>query len=88
MAQDAVIEIADPAIRIVKLAVLILRNRINGQITAQQILLQRDIRCGITGKTGVAFALFAFNSGQCILFFRLRMQKYGKIPSDRLITQI
>jgi hypothetical protein len=52
--QQTVAQIVLAAVGVNNLAVLVLRQRVDGQIAAQQIVLQRDVRRGIAGKAGIA----------------------------------
>ena len=53
MAQDALLKILLAAVRVDNGAVGVFSKRVNGEVAAQQILLQRDVRRGIAGKTGI-----------------------------------
>ena len=87
MAQDALFEIGLTAIGVVILAVIITGNGINRQVTTSQILLQGDIRCGVTDETGITFTGFSFCSRQCIFLMTVRMQENREITPDLSISQ-
>ena len=88
MAQQTILQIAQTVVRVDNLAVIVLGQRINGQIATLKIIFQRDIRCGIAGKTGVTGAGFPFGTCQRILFMRLRMQKHRKIAAYLLVASV
>lgn len=50
MAQQTILQIAQTVVRVDNLAVIVLGQRINGQIAPLKIIFQRDIRCGIVVK--------------------------------------
>ena len=88
MAQQTILQIAQTVVRVDNLAVIVLGQRINGQIAPLKIIFQRDIRCGIAGKTGVTGTGFPFGTCQRILFMRLRMQKNRKIAAYLLVARV
>ena len=88
MAQQTILQIAQTVVRVDNLAVIILSQRINGQIATLKIIFQRDIRCGIASKTGVTGTGFPFGTCQRILFMRLRMQKHRKIAAYLLVARV
>ena len=60
MAQQTILQIAQTVVRVDNLAVIVLGQRINGQIATLKILFQRDLRCGLAGKNGVTGPGFPF----------------------------
>ena len=61
---------------------------VNGQVPAQQVLLKSDAGICAGFKAGIAVPRFTFGARQCVLFLTLRVQKYGEVLADRLVTQI
>lgn len=88
MAQQTMVQIALTAVGIDNVAIIILCQRIDGQVAAQQILLKRHIRRGIAGKSGVTKTGFSFGAGKRVLFVALWMEKHGKIAAYLLVTRV
>ena len=88
MAQQAQTQIGLAAVGIDNQAIGILSQRIDRQIAAQQILLQRDVRGGIAGETGIARTRFTLGTRQRILFPAFRVQKYGEIAAYLLVARL
>ena len=70
------------------MAVFVLCQGVNGEIAAQQILLQRHIRRGVAGETRIAGAGFPFGTRQSVLFAAFRMKKHGKIAAYLLVARV
>ena len=87
MAQYPVLEIFLTAIGIMHCAILLLGDGVDGEIAAQQIILQCHIRRGVAGKAGVTMPLFAFDAGEGILLLGVRMQEDREISSHRAKSQ-
>ena len=88
MAQDAVLQILFTAVSIDDMALFILREGVNGQIAALQIVFEGNVRIGMADKTGIADAGFAFGTRQSILLAALRMQEHRKIAAYLLVTRV
>lgn len=58
-------------------------NRIDGQITPLQVLLERDVRCRMKRKTGIAGRSLAFGARQRIFFVTDGMQEDREIFTYR-----
>ena len=83
MAQHAQCQIALTAVRIDQRASLVARHRIDREVAAQQVIRERHRRICMQHEPLVSPPLFALGAGKRILFVGLRMQKYGKVTSDR-----
>ena len=86
--QQSITQIVLTAIRVNDLAVFVLRQRVDGEIATQEILLQRDVRCGIAGEAGITRTGFPFGTRQGVLLTALRMQKHGKIAAYLLVARV
>ena len=86
MAQQARLEIRAPAIGIYDLAVVVFGHGVNGQVTADQILLQGDIGRGVKGETAIATPALAFGAGQGVFLAGLGMQKNREVGAHRAIA--
>ncbi|CWP55968.1 Uncharacterised protein [Neisseria meningitidis] len=84
VAQNACRQIPLSAERVDNLAVRILRHRVDGQVAAHQVLLQRNVFVGVETETDVTFGGFALGAGEGVFFVRFGMEKHGKIFADRL----
>ena len=83
MTQHAVGEVTLAAIGVYHLAVRIHGHGIDGQIAADQILLQGDVRAGVEGKPTIALAALALGASQRILLAGLRVQEDRKVLANR-----
>ncbi|MNP07192.1 hypothetical protein D3C76_992090 [compost metagenome] len=68
--------------------VVVLCQRVDGQIAAQQILLKRDVWRGVAGKTGITETGFALRACQGVLFAAFRVKKHGKIAAYLLVARV
>gem|GEM_PF-5403475 len=82
MAQYPCLQICLPAIRVNQLPICCLRYRVDGQIAAQQIRLQRYIWRENKGEGLMPAPGLALLPCQCIFLARLWMQKHRKILAD------
>jgi hypothetical protein len=82
MAQHASRQIGLSVVRIYQRAVGILRDGVDGEVAARQVLLQRHICGGIHRETLVTPRGLALGTCQRVLLMRLGMQEYGKIFAD------
>ena len=87
VAQQPFFQILDATVGIVELALIIFGDGVDGEIPAQQILLQRHIGGGVADKAGVALTLFAFGTGEGILLLGFGVKKHGKVATDLGKTQ-
>ncbi len=87
MAQQPLFQILDATVGIVELALIIFGDGVDGEIPAQQILLERHIGGGVADKAGVALTLFAFGTGEGILLLGFGVKKHGKVATDLGKTQ-
>ena len=89
MAQYAGAQIGDAVMRVDQFApallvINFLGDGVDGEIAAQQILLQRDIRRGVDGETLVAARGLALGARQRVFLMGLRMQEHREILAHRL----
>ena len=63
---------------------LVHRHRVDGQVTATQIVFQRHIRRGMKRKPGVAAAALALGAGEGIFLFGPRVQEHREVLADGL----
>lgn len=82
MAQQSFLQILDAAVGIMELALFIFGDGVDGEIPAQQILLQRHIGSGVADKAGVALTLLAFGTGEGMLLLGFGVKKHGKVATD------
>ncbi len=87
MAQDAGVEIALALIWIDQCAVIVERHRVDRQVAARQVLLERDVRRGVRDESLVTGRRFALGARQRVLLVRFRMQEHRKILADRLVSE-
>jgi hypothetical protein len=74
------------AIRIDQCAGIIYGHGVNGQIASCEIFLNRNIGRGIEAEAVIAGGCFSLSSGKGILLTGLRVQKYGEILANALVT--
>ena len=72
-------------IRIDECAVVGFGDGVDGQVTALQILFQRDIGAGVKGKACVTRAGFAFGACQRIFVAGFRVQEYREVLADLFV---
>jgi hypothetical protein len=65
-------------------AVLGLRHRVDGEVAALEVLLQRHLGRGVDREALVASAAFSLRPGQGIFFVRLGVEEHREILADRL----
>ncbi|MNT36659.1 hypothetical protein D3C72_1727590 [compost metagenome] len=82
MAQQPRLQIGHAAVRIVQLPVLIFGDGVDGEIPAQQVLLQRHLGGGVAHEAGVTLPLFALGAGQGILLLGLGVEKHREVAAD------
>ena len=87
MAQHAAADIFGAVARVDQPSRLVARQRVDGQVAALQVLLQRDVGRGVESEAVVARRGFALGARQRVLFVGLRMQEHRKIAPDRTETQ-
>jgi len=87
VSQPARREIRLPAIRVDERAVLVLRHRVDGQIAAPQVLLERHGGGELRGETAVTRADLALLAGEGVLLMGYRVEEDRKLAADGLVTQ-
>ena len=86
MTQDARLEIRKPTVRIDQDSGRILGERVDGEIPALQVLLERDVRIRVYRKAVITGCGLALGARQGVLVLGLRMEKDRKVLSDLLET--
>ena len=86
MAQQAVLQVLLAVVGVDKLAVATLGHGVDGEVAAQQVVFQRDIRAEATFKTLIAVTGFSFGAGQGVFFLAVGVQEHRKIGSYLLIA--
>jgi len=66
----------------VQLSLFIFGDGIDGEIPAQQVLLQRHLGGSIADEAGIALPLLALGAGQGVLLLGLGVQKHGEVAAD------
>jgi hypothetical protein len=87
VAQHAPLQIRRAAERVDQRAVRVFRHRVDGQVAAAQVVLERHLRRRVERERVIAAAGLAFGPRQCVLLAGLRMQEYRKILADRLVAE-
>ncbi len=83
MAQHACLEIARAAERIDQAALVVLGHRVDRQIAAFEILLERHRRIGREHEAVIAAPALALGARERVFLARLRMQEHREIAADR-----
>ena len=82
VAQQLCFEVAAPAVRVDQRAVLGLRHRIDRQVAARQVLLERHVGRGVESEAAVAGRRLALGAREGVLLLRLRVQEDGEVAAD------
>ena len=61
----------------------VLRDGVDGQVAARQILFQRDFRRGLEAEALVAASGLALGARQRVLLVGVRMQEHREVRADR-----
>jgi hypothetical protein len=80
--QDARTQVALAAVRIDEHAIFATRHRVDREVAAQEILLERHVGRGVEGEALVARRGLALGAGERVLLVRLGVQEDGKVRSD------
>ena len=81
------LEVMPAAVRIDQAAIGRLRNGVDGQVAAGQILFEGDLGPELDRESAVAGRRLAFEPRQCVFLVRVGMQKYGKVASDFTVLE-
>jgi hypothetical protein len=87
MAQHARLQVAYAAVGIDQVAVGRLRNGVDGQVAAGEILVERDLGTEIDGEPPIAGGYFALEPRQRVLLVGCGVQKNRKVAPDLPIIQ-
>ena len=87
MAQHLGVEVAPAAVRIDQRAVLVLGDRVDGEVAAGEVVLERDAAVGVELEAVVARAGLALGARERVLLARVRMQEDGEVAADRQIAE-
>ena len=82
MPQDTFFQVFKTAVRVDKASVFCHGHRIDGEVSPQEILLQRDGRVSKKSKAFIPVSAFSFSPRKGIFFVCPRMQKHRKIITD------
>ena len=82
MAQHLGGEVALAAVRIDQRAALVLGDRVDREIAARQVVLERHAPVGVELEAVIARAGLSFGAGQGMLLARLRMEEDREIAAD------
>ncbi len=82
--QQARLKIRAPAIGVDDLAIVVFGHGIDGQVAADQILFQGDVRCGVEGEATIAAPALAFGAGEGVFLAVRGCRNTGKsAPTGR-----
>ena len=87
MAQQAGLEVALAAIRVDDFARRGLRHRVDRQVAAREVLLERHVGREARGKAVVAGAGLPLGAGERVLFTRVRVQEHWEILADGPVAE-
>jgi hypothetical protein len=87
MTQHARLDIAHAIERIGERAVLVLGNRVDGEVAPRQILLQRHRRIGLEHEAVIAAPTLALGTRQRVFLTRARVKEHRKVLAHRLVAQ-
>lgn len=74
--------------RVEKVSVLVHRDGVDREVTASEILFERDVGSGVKHEALVARRRLAFGSGESVFLVRDWVQKDGKVGSHGLKTAL
>ena len=83
MAQQARVEVALAAVGVVQLALGVFGHGVDGQIAANQVVFDADLRAGEEGEAAVALAGFALGAGEGVFLAGVRVEKHREVVTDR-----
>jgi predicted thioredoxin/glutaredoxin len=87
VAQHARLDVAAAAVRVDQRAVLVLRDGVDSQVAAPEVVLERDLRPALEREAVVTAAGLALGARERVLLARLRVQEDREIPPDRPETR-
>ena len=85
--QQFVFDVGKPTPRVDYVAVLVLRDSVDRQVTAAEVFFNRYFGRAVKFKPMVAGACLALGSGERILFARFGVEEHGKIFADTPVSQ-
>ena len=83
VAEEARRKVALAAAGVDQRAVLGARDRVDGEVAAQQVFFQRDLGRGVADEAGVAAARLALGTRERVFLAGLRVQEDRKVTPDR-----
>ena len=86
VAQQPSSDIALPSVRIDELAVSVHGHGVDGEVAPLQVLLERDVGCGVKDEAVVARRGAALGARQRVFLFRARVQEDRKVAPDRGVS--
>ena len=85
--QYAVVEIVETVVGVDEFIPGCFRHGVDGEVAAQQVFLEADVRVGTGLETGVTVTGLALGARQCVFLFRPGVQEYREILADGLVAQ-
>jgi hypothetical protein len=86
VSQQSPLDVAAAVERIHQAPACVLGDRIDGEVAAAQIILQRHLGTGVEGEAGIAAAALALGARQGVLLLADRVQEHREIGTDRTET--
>jgi len=87
VAQNALCKVGLAMVRVEDHALFILGHGIDGQVAADQVFLQRNVRAGVKGEPAVTASALALCACEGIFLAGLWMQEHREISADRAEAQ-
>ena len=81
-------EIARAVERIDDAALLVLRHRVDRQVAALEVLLERHVGSGVELEAVIAARGLALGARERVFLFRLRVQEHREVPADGLVAEL
>ena len=88
VAQHAVLQVTLAAEGVDDAALCILGHRVDRQVAARQVLLQRHRRVGVEAEAVIARRRLALGARQRVFLLGLRMQEHGEVAAHRPVTGV
>ena len=83
MAQEARFKVALAAVGVGDMALVVLGHGIDGQVAADQVFFQSDVRTGVKGEAAITLAGFALGAGEGVFLAAVGMQKDREVRAHR-----
>ena len=69
-------------------ALLVARDRVDREVAAREVLLERHVGRGVELEAVIAARGLALGARERVLLVRLRMQEHREIPADGLVAEL